>query len=228
VEAFNIAGALYPGTVLKADFEPPDEFFFKGELLDSDGNIRVSWEQAFDDGDYFGEAHEYRIIASTEPIKNSIDFHKAFLDQYTSGLSREFNFNSKEENIYILVIAYDDVYNHSPFPKPRKVILHSEDKPIVFPNPYKINSGAEGINFINLPSTVKIFNIYNISGELVSDIENIQTKQIESALLPGIEAEGYFWDLTNLNGEKIASGTYIFYVEDLSQNKFTGKFSVVK
>lgn len=92
---------------------------------------------------------------------------------------------------------------------------------IVFPNPYRPGSGgpydAQNITFRNLTSRVKI-RIFNLAAELVKAIEtDSQGGQLS-------------WDAANDNGEKVASGVYIYVVtnpDDPSQ-KAKGKFAIIK
>jgi hypothetical protein len=92
---------------------------------------------------------------------------------------------------------------------------------IVFPNPYRPGSGgaydASNMTFRNLTSRVKI-RIFNIAAELVRTIEaDTQGGQLT-------------WDASNENGEKVASGVYIYVVTnpDDSSQKAKGKFAIIK
>ena len=92
---------------------------------------------------------------------------------------------------------------------------------IVFPNPYRPGSGgaydASNITFRNLTQKVKI-RIFNIAAELVKTIDyDGQTGQLA-------------WDARNDDGQKVASGVYIYIAsnpDDTSQ-KAKGKFAIIK
>jgi len=96
----------------------------------------------------------------------------------------------------------------------------------VYPNPYKPNSSGEygmssygdGVVFAHLVKNFKI-KIFNVAGEL------IYTKDAVSDT-----SDNYLWDTKCDNGEKAASGIYIFVIEDTdnSANKTKGKFSIIR
>ncbi|MFH1097465.1 MAG: hypothetical protein V1749_08200 [Candidatus Desantisbacteria bacterium] len=88
------------------------------------------------------------------------------------------------------------------------------EKAIAYPNPYNAEKHAGiGIKFDKLTenSTIKIF---NIAGELVREI-HVSSPQ-----------EG--WDACNSEGEKVASGIYIYLIKDPAENKKMGKLAVIK
>ena len=80
----------------------------------------------------------------------------------------------------------------------------------IYPNPYKPNSFSDFVHFIRLPdigSGVKI-KIFTFLGELVKEIDAAGTTAT--------------WDGTNQNGDKVASGVYIVFIQskdDKSLNK---------
>jgi hypothetical protein len=95
----------------------------------------------------------------------------------------------------------------------------------IYPNPY-IPAGtganakyrrAEGIRFEGLTDKAKI-RIYNVAGELVfeKDIENTG----------GV----YDWPAANTDGNKVASGVYIYYIinPDDGSQKAKGKLAIIK
>ena len=84
-----------------------------------------------------------------------------------------------------------------------------------YPNPYKPSEGHTKITFSHLTSYTKL-KVYNIAGELVYD-ENASTPSGELA-----------WDVKNKDGQKLASGVYIFFVSDNASHKAKGKFAVIK
>ncbi len=81
---------------------------------------------------------------------------------------------------------------------------------IVYPNPWKKDSGTDFITFDNLTKNSKI-QIYTISGELFHEIE---ADNIE-----------YQWDIKT---ENIASGIYLYVVINKEGEKKTGKFAIIK
>lgn len=96
---------------------------------------------------------------------------------------------------------------------------------IVFPNPYKPDSGTAydnpalgyGVVFSGMTSRVRI-KIFTISGELVRDVEDT-------------DGDGmYFWDTKNSDNYEVASGVYIYIVTNLdnSSDKVKGKLAIVR
>jgi len=92
----------------------------------------------------------------------------------------------------------------------------------VYPNPYKPGSGTiydnsslgEGIVFSNLTANANI-KIFNIAGELVAEFNET-------------DGDGmYLWNTRNPNGEKIASGVYIYYVTNPNNNSHKAKGRIV-
>ncbi len=132
---------------------------------------------------------------------------------------------------------------------PASAIGEGEDV-LVFPNPYRGDAAWDGalgrdryLWFANLPSRCMI-RIYTLSGDLVdtiefdsatyqpTDIRGIydpsDTSNPESDLptLPGGMAA---WDLVTRKDQGVASGLYLFAVEDLqSGDKQVGKFMILK
>lgn len=94
--------------------------------------------------------------------------------------------------------------------------LQTLDEVSVFPNPYKPNSGMghSKITFTNLipSSTVEI---YTLNGELVRILKD------DSALG---EVD---WNAANEDGQKVASGIYVYLVYSSSSHK-SGKLAVIK
>ena len=81
---------------------------------------------------------------------------------------------------------------------------------IPFPNPFVIQDQPEVLTFDKLPyqATVRIF---TVAGELVREIKS-----------------GNQWDGRNKSGELVASGIYLFYVQDSSGKSAVGKIAVIR
>jgi hypothetical protein len=99
------------------------------------------------------------------------------------------------------------------------------DKVKVVPNPYYIRAQWDTdrfnkhINFTHLPEKCRI-RIFTTSGILIRTIEHDEQK--------GDPAGYHRWTLRNKENLDIASGLYIYQVEDLKSGKIkTGKFAVV-
>jgi len=83
------------------------------------------------------------------------------------------------------------------------------------PQPVRVGKSAAGLTFYNVPAQSKI-NIFTLNGRLVAQLSN--REQNQQALL---------WNLKDRNGVQVASGVYLFEVND--HNKTTlGKFAVVR
>lgn len=102
---------------------------------------------------------------------------------------------------------------------------------VVFPNPFKPYDGMEitgtydtGIIFTNLTPTADI-TIYTIAAEVV--------KKHEMDGFSDDEREGKWkWDARNSDGDRVASGVYIFLVRDgnvqAGDDKFVGKLCIIR
>ncbi|MCK4665344.1 T9SS type A sorting domain-containing protein [Candidatus Dependentiae bacterium] len=84
---------------------------------------------------------------------------------------------------------------------------------IVYPNPWKKNTGVEEITFHNLTKNCRI-QIYTISGELIFEED--------------INKLSYTWDLKNKNKKKISSGIYVYIVSNNLGHKRKGKIAIIK
>jgi hypothetical protein len=96
---------------------------------------------------------------------------------------------------------------------------------MVYPNPYKPGSGTqfdrtafgEGIVFEGLTPRTHI-RIFSIAGDLVADINEDS------------DDGRYLWDTRNRNGDKVASGLYIYLINnaDNPSDKLCGKLAIIK
>ncbi|MBU1752696.1 DUF11 domain-containing protein [bacterium] len=84
---------------------------------------------------------------------------------------------------------------------------------IVYPNPNLSDKHGYNIYFDRLTenSTIKIF---NIAGELVREIT--------------VQSSPQSWDTCNSDGERVASGIYIYLITDPAGNKKTGKLGIIR
>jgi hypothetical protein len=120
---------------------------------------------------------------------------------------------------------------------------------VVFPNPYRGDAAWDGalgrdryLWFANLPARCTI-RIYTLSGDLVDTIEFDQSysptdirgiydptdvRNPESDL-PQLSGGMAAWDLVSRNDQGVASGLYMFSVEDHENGgKQVGKFLILK
>jgi hypothetical protein len=118
--------------------------------------------------------------------------------------------------------------------------------PFAYPNPYYLGASWEGSStsqetkklvFANLPERC-IIRIYNISGDLIDEIEHDQNydgsdirwyqsySDVENTVFSGGE---HSWDLLSTDQQIIARGIYVFSVEDLDTGNIQkGNFTVIK
>jgi hypothetical protein len=90
----------------------------------------------------------------------------------------------------------------------------------VYPNPFKPNSPgrfqAAGITFKHLPAetTIKIF---EITGRQVAELHKTDRT-----------VDYYEWNATNSDGQKLASGVYLYFMAAPGGGKAKGKFAVIR
>ncbi|HHS50727.1 MAG TPA: hypothetical protein ENN07_06380 [candidate division Zixibacteria bacterium] len=116
----------------------------------------------------------------------------------------------------------------------------------VVPNPYRIDhdySGRQGLDwetpvgriwteyerkvrFVNLPPNC-IIRIYTLDGDLVQKIDHLDP--IVGSSAEGEMVGGHDWNLINRNDQSIASGIYMFSVENCETGEYQlGKFVIIK
>ena len=114
-------------------------------------------------------------------------------------------------------------------------------KPTVYPNPYKgqalwdgYGSRSKMLWFRNIPKEAEI-RIFSLAGDLVniikhdasysgSDITNIDHEK-----MPLMSGGEHAWDLITMHDQAIASGLYLFTVEDKMTGEIKeGKFLILK
>jgi len=94
------------------------------------------------------------------------------------------------------------------------------DEPYCYPNPFKPNSdlGHTDITFANLsPSPEPVITIYTISGRLVKKLESDSNSRDRIRI----------WDVTNNSGKKVASGIYIYILDNGTELK-KGKLVIIR
>lgn len=89
----------------------------------------------------------------------------------------------------------------------------------VYPNPFKPNSPgrfqADKITFKHLPAEVTI-RIFAITGKQVAELHKTD------------ETVDYEWNAVNSDGQKLASGVYIYFITAPDGDKTTGKFAIIR
>ncbi|MFH0777538.1 MAG: hypothetical protein V2A71_02800 [Candidatus Eisenbacteria bacterium] len=122
-------------------------------------------------------------------------------------------------------------------------------KVLVFPNPYRVRAIWDGeflrdryLWFTNLPRKA-VLRIYTLSGDLVDEIyfdgDTYRAEGARGVYNPGADPQGrgapllsgsmYAWDVISKRDQAVATGLYIFVVEDRTTGKSqVGKFLVIK
>jgi len=87
----------------------------------------------------------------------------------------------------------------------------------VYPNPFNSSNVLHTkVKFMNLTAQAKI-RIYTLTGVLVKDLDVVAT-----------DLGNKEWDLTNANGEDIASGLYVFVATNDKGEKFIDKLGIIR
>jgi len=81
---------------------------------------------------------------------------------------------------------------------------------VPFPNPFIIQDGTEILTFDRLPYPAEV-RIFTVAGELIKEIKS-----------------GNRWDGKNKAGDLVASGIYLFHVQDPSGKSAVGKIAVIR
>ena len=81
---------------------------------------------------------------------------------------------------------------------------------VPFPNPFLIQNGTELLTFDRLPYQAKV-RIFSVAGELIKEIESKNQ-----------------WNGRNKAGELVASGIYLFHVQNPSGKSAVGKIAVIR
>lgn len=115
------------------------------------------------------------------------------------------------------------------------------DNPSVYPNPYRGQAAWDGYSnresmiwFQNLPLQAEI-RIFTLAGDLVKVIKHDENyrgqniRNIDHLINPQMSGGEHAWDLITEYDQAIASGLYLFTVENLENNKIKeGKFLIIK
>ncbi|MCK4403480.1 MAG: hypothetical protein KAW02_00190 [candidate division Zixibacteria bacterium] len=81
---------------------------------------------------------------------------------------------------------------------------------VPFPNPFIIQDGTEILTFDRLPYPAEV-RIFTVAGELIKEIKS-----------------GNRWDGKNKAGDLVASGVYLFHIQDPSGKSAVGKIAVIR
>jgi ligand-binding sensor domain-containing protein len=91
------------------------------------------------------------------------------------------------------------------------VLTDKIDSVLAYPNPFIIRSGTERLQF-NIAAKYTV-SVYTLAGELVWEVDELSDRS---------------WDGNNLAGKPVASGVYLFVLEDADGRIARGKFLLVR
>ncbi len=180
----------------------PANFYPENGVIVGGTNVNLSWDSSDTDGDTV--TYDLYFGTINPP---------AFIGS-TSQKSYSLNGLKASTVYYWQFIAKDSKGGISEVPVRQ---FSTTSKIIVYPNPYKPNSrlGHQRIVFSGLTTKAKIV-ISSLTGEKVREIDNENS-------------EGSFlWDARNDNGERLASGIYLYLVTGENGGKKTGKIAIIK
>jgi hypothetical protein len=114
----------------------------------------------------------------------------------------------------ISVYATNGTSNSNTASKTITLVLADLSGVQIYPNPWRADKHAgKSVTFNQLPanSTVKIF---TVSGRKAREFDNV--------------SGSVTWDLTNDSGDKVASGIYMYLINDSQGDKVRGKIGVIR
>jgi len=236
------------------DEDKKTEIYFPAKAFDEKGFIDISTEPVTVTEDKIEEANykidSYQILGSGPEEVRELNFFDENLNlkekkftkgvdiviEYSDSLANQLNnrdvelcYLNEEKNIWVKIKNYEvdkenkkitaKVYHFSFFAVFKKVNYDLSDV-YAYPVPWKPNDGDDntgiltsGITFNSTPDvgTIKIF---TISGKLVKKID----------IQAGYEPK---WDGKNDKGKDVASGVYIYLIEN-ERSKKTGKLMIIR
>jgi hypothetical protein len=205
----------------------------QADLVDTTG-FNSGFDLLEDPVEIDGVSYKYKLV-----MDNTKDGFKywATVTSYDTGTPEVPSLESGKPQNKILVI---------PGPEPAEALA---GKTGVFPNPYRVRALWDGdflrdrfLWFTNLPKK-SLIRIYTLSGDLVDEINfDGDTYKAEGARgiydpktdplgrnAPLLSGTMYAWDVISKRDQAVATGLYIFVVEDkVSGERQVGKFLIVK
>lgn len=185
----------------------------------SDGNYRLCWPTgvAVDNG---GNVY---VLDKGDPLIKKFDNNGNYLLTWGKRGTGKGSFDSpvgiavdKAGNVYVTDSKNHRVQKFSVGLMSEELL--SVDKIVVYPNPYKTQSGLghNGIIFGRLPLRAKI-EMFTLTGEKVREINK-----------EDISNDDVTWDVRNEDGRNLASGIYLYLVTDDHGGKKSGKIAVIR
>jgi hypothetical protein len=205
----------------------------QADLVDTTG-FNTGFELLEDPVEIDGVSYKYKLVVDN--MKDGFKYW-ATVTSYDTGTPEVPSLESGKPQNKVLVI---------PGPEPAEA---SVGKAAVFPNPYRVRALWDGeflrdryLWFTNLPKKA-LLRIYTLSGDLVDEINfDGDTYKAQGARgiydpktdplgrnAPLLSGTMYAWDVISKRDQAVATGLYIFVVEDKATGDTqVGKFLIVK
>jgi hypothetical protein len=166
--------------------------------------VKISWETRVATKDYIKYGTTGNYDQSTNPETQYSTLHEKVLRELLAETTYHYQIVSEDQN------GNNNYSNDSTF------VTGELTAVTVFPIPYIEGKSPENesISFTNIPVSSTI-SIYNLMGELVFHVENINYV--------------YTWKVLNDTGKKVNTGLYIYYIKDKGGKKVTsGKLVIIR
>ena len=164
-----------------------------------------------------GDINNYLVYPDDQVIEAGLDpVDPKIVHVYLTGKNR---MGSLGEVYYLEVRGLKDIWNQSidsDLGNKFEILqqVYNLDNIVVYPNPFRMDVSGNEIMFANLPNGCEIF-VYTANGRKLVHLTH-------DSFTGGVS-----WDLKNEQGDKIASGVYIYVAQYRGQEK-TGKFLIIR
>ena len=164
-----------------------------------------------------GDINNYLVYPDDQVIEAGLDpVDPKTVHIYLTGKNR---MGSLGEVYYLEVRGLKDIWNQSidsDLGNKFEILqqVYNLDNIVVYPNPFRMDVSGNEIMFANLPNGCEIF-VYTANGRKLVHLTHDSF------------TGGVGWDLKNEQGDKIASGVYIYVAQYRGQEK-TGKFLIIR
>ena len=164
-----------------------------------------------------GDINNYLVYPDDQVIEAGLDpIDPKTVHIYLTGKNR---MGSLGEVYYLEVRGLKDIWNQSidsDLGNKFEILqqVYNLDNIVVYPNPFRMDVSGNEIMFANLPNGCEIF-VYTANGRKLVHLTHDSF------------TGGVGWDLKNEQGDKIASGVYIYVAQYRGQEK-TGKFLIIR
>ncbi|MCX5801908.1 MAG: hypothetical protein NTX17_11065 [Candidatus Eisenbacteria bacterium] len=207
------------------------------DIVDTAG-FNTGLEQLADPTEIDGTTYKYKLVL--DGLKDGFRYWAA-VTSYDTGTPDVPSLESGKPQNKILAI-----------PGPEEAEARAS-KALVFPNPYRVRATWDGeflrdryLWFTNLPRKA-VIRIYSLAGDLIDEItfdgDTYKAEGARGVYNPGSDPEGrgapllsgsmYAWDVISKRDQAVATGLYIFVIEDKTSGPThgkteTGKFLIIK